>query len=231
MINIRKIVHLVLPMAILTVLSMLLPVTSATGQVITVYTGEIKEFAIAPQPEGSTYKWEIYCDLTLNFAQTPGDCSDGEVVSGQNSETARIRFSKAGQYIVKIEVWDPVACTNNMKFYMVEVLEALPTANLDLSDNEICVNEPSVITITLTGEPVWKFTLQARDEDGNIDLFHFNDIGADENPYEFTVSPQKTTWYTVIEVTDKNGTQIDPSNTVQLRVHPLPVNTRIYLKE
>ena len=223
--------HLLLLQTALAGLLTILFMPEVSGQVTAVYPNQIIEFSIETQPGGSTYKWEIYCDLTVNFAQLAGDCADGEVVSGQGTDAAQIRFKKPGEYIVKIEVWDPVACTNNMKFDLVEVIEALPTAELNLSDNEICVNEPSVITITLTGEPVWKFTLQARDEDGNIDLFHFSDIGADENPYEFTVSPQKTTWYTVIEVTDNNGTQIDPSNSMKLTVNPLPQNSRIYLKE
>jgi hypothetical protein len=218
---------------LLAILPVVLSVAFAAGQVTAIYPGQIVDFSIETQPAGSTYNWEIYCgaDMTANFAQVPGTCSDGEVVSGQDTDAAQLRFNTPGEYIVKIEVWDPVACTNNMKFYLVVVEEALPTAELELDPEEICVNEPSVLTITLTGEPLWGFTLQATDEDGNIDLFYFEDIGAGDNPVEFTVTPLKTTWYTVIEVTDKNGVQQDPSNSVQLTVHPLPENSRIYLKE
>jgi hypothetical protein len=227
----KKIVHLILLQTVLTGLLTVLSVAFAAGQVTAIYPGQIVDFSIEQQPAGSEYKWEIYCDLTVNFAQVAGNCTDGEVVDGQNSDQAQIRFSKPGEYMVKIEVWDPVACTNNMKFYLVIVEEALPTAELEIDPDEICVNEPSVLTITLTGEPLWGFTLQAVDEDGSIDLFYFENIGADDNPVEFTVSPLKTTMYTVIEVTDKNGVQMDPSGSVQLTVHPLPENSRIYVKE
>lgn len=216
---------------LLAILPVVFSVAFAAGQVTAIYPGQIVDFSIETQPEGSTYNWEIYCDLTVNFAQIPGNCADGEVVDGQNTEHARIRFTQPGEYIVKIEVVDPVDCTNNMKFYLVVVEEALPTAELELDPDEICVNEPSVLTVTLTGEPLWNFTIQAVDEDGNIDLFYFDDIDSSQNPMEFTVSPEKTTWYTVIEVTDKNGTQLDPSESVKLTVHPLPENSRIYLKE
>ena len=227
----RKIVHLLLLQTALAGLLTILFVPEASGQVTAIYPNQIIDFSIEKQPDGSTYKWEIYCDLTVNFAQVTGDCADGEVVSGQGTEHAQIRFRQPGEYMVKIEVWDPVTCTNNMKFFLIIVEEALPTAELEIDPEEICVNEPSVLTVTFTGEPLWGFTLQAVDEDGNTDLFYFEDIGDDQNPFEFTVSPEKTTWYTVIEVTDQNGVQQDPSNTVQLTVHPLPVNTRIYLKE
>ncbi len=229
----KKIVHLILLQTVLTGLLTVLSVAFAAGQVSAIYTHQIVDFSIETQPEGSTYNWEIYCGtgMSENFAQVPGTCSNGEVVSGQNTNRAQLRFTKAGEYIVKIEVWDPVTCTNNMKFYLVEVEEALPTAELELFPDEICVNEPSVLTISLTGVPLWGFTLQATDEDGNIDLFYFEDIGANDNPVEFTVTPLKTTWYTVIEITDSYGVQKDPSESVQLTVHPLPQNSKIYVKE
>lgn len=225
----RKIVHLLL----LAILPVVLSVAYAAGQVTAIYPGQIVDFSIETQPAGSEYRWEIYCGagMTVNFAQVPGTCSDGEVVSGQGTEAAQLRFNTPGDYIIKIEVWDPVECTNNMKFYRIEVEESLPTAELDLDPEEICVNEPSVLTVTLTGEPLWGFTLQATDEDGNVDLFYYTDIDAGDNPFEITVSPEKTTWYTVIEVTDKYGKQIEPSNSVTLTVSPIPRSSRIYLKE
>lgn len=229
----RKIVHLWLLVPIAIGMTVILSVADATGQVTAIYPNQIVDFSIEQQPAGSTYNWEIYCgaQMGVNMAQVAGTCGDATVVSGQGTEAAQIRFSQPGEYLIKIEVWDPVSCTNNMKFYRIEVEESLPTAELDLDPDEICVNEPSVLMVTLTGEPLWGFTLQATDEDGNVDLFYYTDIDADENPFEITVSPQKTTWYTVIEVTDKNGTQLDPSNMVKLTVHPLPENSRIYLKE
>ena len=225
----RKIVHL----ALLSIMMVMISVASAAGQVITIYPNQIVDFSVEEEPAGSTYKWEIYCetDFGVNMAQIPGTCPDGEVVSGQGTKDAQIRFSKPGVYLVKIEVWDPVDCTNNMEFYKVEVEESLPEAELALDPDEICLNEPSKLIVTLTGEPLWGFTLQATDIDGNVDLFYYTNIDASENPYDIIVTPEKTTWYKVIEVTDNNGVQKDPSNEVKLTVHPLPVNSTIYIKE
>lgn len=229
----RKIVHLALLLPISIGMMVMISAASAAGQVITIYPNQIVDFSVEQEPAGSTYKWEIYCesDFGVNMAQTAGTCPDGEVVSGQGTKDAQIRFSKPGVYLVKIEVWDAVDCTNNMEFYRVEVEESLPEAELALDPDEICVNEPSTLTVTLTGEPLWGFTLQATDIDGNVDLFYYTDIDASENPYDIIVTPEKTTWYKVIEVTDNNGVQKDPSNEVKLTVHPLPVNSPIYIKE
>jgi len=233
----RKIVHLLL----LAILPVVLSVAYAAGQVTAVYPGQIVDFSIEKQPDGSTYKWEIYCDLTVNFAQVPGTCSDGEVVSGQGTDAAQLRFNTPGEYIIKIEVWDPVTCTNNMKFYRIEVEESLPTAELDLAPNEICITvdptkpEYAIIEINFTGEQPWKFTLQAGkyDEDGNFvvwDLTNYDNVT--DNPMEITVSPTVTTIYRVVELYDNNGgPQPEPSNSVILTVHPLPISSPIYLKE
>lgn len=235
----RKIVHLLL----LAILPVVLSVAYAAGQVTAIYPGQIVDFSIETQPEGSEYRWEIYCGagMTVNFAQLPGTCSDGEVVSGQGTEAAQLRFNTPGEYIIKIEVWDPVSCTNNMKFYKIEVEESLPTATLDLAPNEICITvdptkpEFAIIEISFTGEQPWKFTLEGGtyDADGNFVVWDRTDYdNVTDNPMEITVSPTVTTIYRVVDLHDNNGgPQPEPSNSVTLTVHPLPTNTRIYLKE
>jgi hypothetical protein len=227
----RKIVLLMMLILIAIGVPALLSLADATAQKITVYPGQIVDMSIEPIP-GATYVWDIYCDATVNFASTSGNCSGSEYVfvDGNDKAHVQIFFNTPGEYFVKIEVWDPVLCTNNMKFAQIEVLDELPTALLKLDPEEICISEPSLLTVTLTGEPLWGFTLQAVDSDGNTDLFYYTDIDADKNPFTISVSPEKTTWYRVIEITDKNGIQSDPSNTVTLTVHPLPQNSRIYLK-
>jgi hypothetical protein len=237
----KKIVHLLLLQTALAGLLTILFVPEVSGQVTAIYPNQIIDFSIEKQPDGSTYKWEIYCDLTVNFAQVTGDCADGEVVSGQGTEHAQIRFRQPGEYMVKIEVWDPVTCTNNMKFYLIEVEEALPTAELDLAPNEICITvdptmpEYAIIEISFTGEQPWKFTLEAGtyDSEGNFVVWdRTNYDNVTDNPMEITVSPTVTTIYRVVDLFDNNGgPQPEPSNSVTLTVHPLPTNTRIYLKE
>ena len=239
----RKIVHLalLLPIAIGTLV--MISVTNVAGQVITIYPNQIVDFSVEEEPAGSTYKWEIYCesDFGVNMAQTPGTCPDGEVVNGQGTKDAQIRFTKPGVYLVKIEVWDPVDCTNNMEFYRVEVEESLPTAVLDLAPNEICITvdptkpEYALIGISFTGTQPWKFTLEAGtyDSDGNFvvwDRTEYDNVS--DNPLEIKVTPTITTIYRVVDLYDTNGgPQPEPSNSVTLTVHPLPTNSPIYIKE
>lgn len=209
-----------------------LSVAFAAGQVTVVNQGQKVDLGIDPLPAGSTYQWEIYCDMTVDFAQTPGNCPGGtyQFENGINNQPAvQVVFNTPGQYMVKIEVWDAELCTNNMKFIRIDVEESEPTAELSLDPNEICISEPARLKVTLTGKPPWKFKLQAEDEDG-ISTQEFTINENDPNPVEIDVSPEKTTIYTVVEVTDENGIQTDPSNIVTLTVHPLPVNSRIYLK-
>lgn len=228
---IRKILHLLL----LAILPAVLPVASAMAQVSIIYPGQKVDLSIETQPVGSTYKWEIYCDSTVDFAKTPGNCNNNEAgfVGGINNQASvQAIFNKPGRYIVKIEVWDPVMCTNNLEIMLLEVKESLPTAELSIIPEEICISEPSVLTVTLTGKPLWGFVIEAYDKDGKLtDRLEFNNIDTGQNPFDIVVSPIETTWYRVVKVTDLYGVQNNPSEAVKLTVHPLPANSKIYLKE
>ena len=239
----RKIVHLALLLPIAIGTMVMISATNVAGQVTAIYPNQIVDFSVEQEPAGSTYKWEIYCETEfgVNMAQEPGACGDAEVVSGQGTKDAQIRFTKPGVYLVKIEVWDPVDCTNNMKFYRVEVEESLPTAVLDLAPNEICITvdptkpESAIIEVAFTGQDPWKFTLESweYDDDGNLVLRGVEDFeSVTDNPFEITVSPTVTTVYRVVNLVDANGgLQPEPSNSVTLTVHPLPTNSPIYIKE
>jgi len=210
-------------------------VTSVTAQVTTVYPGETIDLAIEEEPPGSTYKWDVYCDLSVNFAQVDGACPAGTYyfAGGIDNEAAvQLVFNTPGVYMIKIEVWDPVMCTNNMEFIRIDVEESLPEAELSLDPDEICLDEPSVLTVTLTGTPLWGFVIEGRDLDGNvIERLEFENIDSDQNPMDIVVMPTQTTIYRVVELYDNWGMQSEPSDSVTLTVHPLPNQSRIYLKE
>ena len=225
----RKIVHLLL----LAILPVVLSVAYAAGQVTAIYPGQKFDLSIEPQPAGSTYKWSVYCDMTVDFAKTSPNCPGGEYqFTGDNDSDAavEISFNTPGEYMIKIEVWDAVSCTNNMKFIRIDVLEDLPTAVLEVHPDSICIGEWADLEVTFTGTEPWSFKLQIEDINGVRDTV-YTDIMAVDNPLTIPVGPRTTTTYTVIEVTDKYGKQIEPSNSVTLTVSPIPRSSRIYLKE
>jgi hypothetical protein len=206
-----------------------LPVVSATAQVTVVYQGQPVDLSIEPQPPGSTYKWEIYCDMTVDFAKIPGNCASGEYdfADGIDDEAAvQVVFNTPGEYMVKIEVWDAVACTNNMKFLRIDVEESLPT--VELVGDSVCVGDPAILTLEFTGEGPWSGTYT----DGT-DSWTFN---SDESTLEIPImtTAEGTTQYWVTELTDANGTNYSvdtPSGKVRVVVYPKPNISRIYLKE
>lgn len=223
----RKIRFLLLLLPVLIGTLTVLPVDSATAQVTTVYPGETLDLSIEPEPEGSTYLWEIYCDMTVDFAKTSGNCNSDEAgfVDGINDEASvQAVFNTPGEYMVKIEVWDPVACTNNMEFIRVDVEEALPEVVLE--GDSVCIGDPAVLTFNFTGEAPWSGNLT-----NGTDTIPFADIS--ENPYEMIIPTDEvgTFEYWVTDLTDANGTNEEDSEKTEIIVYPNPDISRIYLKE
>ncbi len=211
-------------------LLLLMAAASAVAQNV-VRQGETSQLRVEQMP-GDTYTWDLYRDSTVNFAVAPGDCppTDAYFPNGNTGATVDVTWLEPGIYFFRVLAVDAAGCTNNLEVGRMQVLEALPTATPSLDPNEICVKDPSVLTITLTGTPLWGFTLEATDEDGT-NVKDYTDIDNAQNPVEIMVSPPKTTVYRVTKVWDKWGTQLSPSETVTLTVHPLPDLSPIYLKE
>lgn len=207
----------------------MLTVAFATAQIHTVYQGQTTELGVE-QKGSDTYTWDIYNDPNVNFAMVSGNAptDEADFVGSNNGATVTVRWLSPGIYFYRALAIDETGCTNNLKIGMLEVLESLPTAELELNPNEICLNEAATITVALTGNPAWSFVLEAEDEDGIIEETTHENI--EEDSYEVTVSPNQTTIYRVTDLKDQYGENLDPSDNVTLTVHPLPVSSKIYLK-
>ncbi len=214
---------------VLAIMPVLLTVASATAQ-MRVPEGETIELSVIQEP-GDTYTWDLYNDPSVDFATDGGNALPTEAffVDGINTgATVNVTWLEPGIYFFRVLAVDEEGCTNNLEVGIVEVLE-LPTAELSLDPLEICIGEPAVLTITLTGVPAWGLTLHAEDVDGNVtDVFEFQDILDVDNPIEMTVSPIETTIYRVVRVVDQIGENLDATESIQLTVHPLPENSQIY---
>lgn len=224
----REIIYLLL----LAIIPELLPVVSSTAQVHTVYPGDLIDLGIVPLPEGSTCLWDVYCDLRVNFAQVPGNCSTNEYqfTDGVNDQAnVQLAFKATGEYMVKIEVSDPLTCTNNMKFLRINVIPLLPTAELALEPNEICVNEESVLTVNHI-DSLCDFVIHCFDEEGNlVDVIEPPEEGVGTNSCAFIVMPAQTTIYKIVKLSCPYGETMEETEPVTLYVYPLPAHSRIYL--
>jgi hypothetical protein len=209
-------------------LGLLLTAASASAQSLTVYAGQTFTFEVDVQfaaEENITY--EIYDNYAgINMAVVPGNCPPTSAFfpAGNTGSSVDITWLVPGMYIVKIEAVNDCP-TNNMKFWMVEVLPALPTATLVVNPEEVCHGDEADLIITFTGDAPWSFTLEAT-TGANTVTTTYTDIT--DNPYVIVISPDYTTTYTVTSITDANGTNNDPSNVVTLTVKPRPVGSPIY---
>ncbi len=210
-------------------LGLLLTGASASAQSVTVYAGQTFTFEVDVQfaaEENITY--EIYDDYAgVNMAVVPGNCpvTSAFFPAGNTGSSVDITWLVPGWYIVKIEAVNDCP-TNNMKFWLVEVLPALPTASLVVNPEEVCRGDEADLIITFTGDEPWDFTLEA--DDGINPPVTTTYTAIADNPYIIVISPNVTTTYTVTSITDANGTNNDPSNVVTLTVKPRPAGSPIY---
>jgi hypothetical protein len=213
-------------------LGLLLTGASASAQSVTVYAGQTFTFEVDVQfAQEENITWEIYDNYTgINMAVVPGNCpvTSAFFPSGNTGSSVPITFLVEGMYMVKVTAVNDCP-TNNMKFYLVEVLPALPTASLVVNPEEVCRGDEADLLITFTGEAPWSFELEASDGINPPVTTTYN--GITDNPFVIVISPTRTTTYTVLSVTDANGTNPDPSNSVILTVKPRPDGSPIYQYE
>jgi len=200
--------------------SILLAIAPAMAQG-TVYAGETSTLSVVPE-NGVTYTWELYNDVTsLNLAAIPGNCpaSNAQFVGGINTgPSVNVNWIEPGTYFYKVTARKN-GCSMHLKVGKMIVLESLPTATIN-DPPPICAGDTAVLSILLTGTAPW-----------SIDLFDgtttttYNNITS--SPFNLQVAPAVTTLYTITQVSDATGTNLQPSNTVMLVVKPRPVTSPI----
>lgn len=193
---------------------------AASAQSVTVYAGDPFTFSVEDVP-GDSYSWEVYEDFAgVNMAAVPGSTSTTYFPSGNTGPSVDIVFPTSGMYIVKVRAVNQCP-TDNVEFYLVEVLEPLPVATI-LEPGEICEGDPLVLEIEFTGTAPWEFDL--------FDGVNTTTYTADVTPYAVVVipAPTSTTTYTVTRVANTDGENTAPSNSVTVIVHPRPTASPIY---
>ncbi len=212
-------------------IGLLLTGAGASAQSVTVYAGQPFTFEVDVQVANEeNITWEIYDDFEgVNMAVVSGNCPPEKYYFSPPNDSigseVTITWLTEGWYVVKVEAVNDCP-TNNMKFYIVEVLPALPTATLVLDPEEICRGYEAELIITFSGEGPWDFILEA-DDGSNPPVQTLYENNAD-NPLTIVVSPSVTTTYTVVSVTNADGTNTEPSNIVSLTVKLPPGGGPIY---
>ncbi len=212
--------------------ALLLTGAYASAQSVSVRAGDTFTFTVDVQfAEEENITYEIYDDYAgINLAVVPGNCpaTSAFFPAGNSGSSVDITWLVPGMYLVKVEAVNNCP-TNNMKFWLVEVLPPLPTSSLVVNPDEVCRGDEADLLITFTGEAPWSFELEADDGVNPPVVTSYTNISA--NPFVIQISPTRTTTYTVIKVTDVNGTNTDPSNSVTLTVKSRPDGSTIYQYE
>lgn len=207
-------------------LMLLTTAAKATAQSITAYTGVPFTFEVnIPDVTEENITWEIYNDFAaINLAVIPGNCpaADGYFVGGDNTgSSVDIIWETPGTYLVKVKAVNSCP-TDNMKFYLVTVLQSLPVATI-IEPGVICEGEPAVLVVELTGDAPWSLVLF----DG-VNYVTYDNILTSPFTIIINPGPATNTSYTITQVSNIDGINDEPSNTVSLIVNPRPVNTHIY---
>jgi len=108
-----------MPVVMLPLLFALAPAMAQT----VVYQGEITPLSVVEVP-GNTYEWELYSDLTVDFAKTAGNCpaSAATFVGSNTTASTNVNWLQPGIYFYKITVHDATQCVMNFKIGMIKVI-------------------------------------------------------------------------------------------------------------
>lgn len=209
----------------------MLSASSASAQNITVFAEEPMTFTVdVNTAQEDNIIWEIYSDYTgINLAVIPGNCpipASAEFVGNDNTgSSVGIVWHVPGIYLVKVRAINDCP-TDNMEVYLIEVLEALPTAVIE-PPGMICEGDDGTLSLILDGD--LPFTIQLTADDGINPPTVTTYTNVVDNPFIITVNPTVTTTYTITQVIDIDGTVNNtPSDSVILIVNPRPLNGVIY---
>ena len=211
-------------LVIAVLLLLLLALAPAMAQTV-VYTGQTTPLAVE-QKNGDVYKWELYNDGTVDFATEPGNCpaslADFDPVGGNIGASVNVKWVEPGIYFFKVTALNASGCAMNLKIGIIEV-KSSALAEITQPTGPVCAGEPVLLEIKFSGTGPWDFTYTAEDVDDVTTTHTVEDVGTDLYTLTIVPGPITTTKYTIISITDQNGTNDDPSNTVTQVVKALPV--------
>ncbi len=192
------------------------------------------EFSVVDMP-GDRYTWDIYDDLTLNYALENNhlDRSLYFVDGNYEGSTVYVTGLEPGIFVVRIMVWDETECTNNLKIFIIEVVPKIP--EVELVGAEACFGDPTSVRIIFTG--TGPYTIQYTIGDALTPTV-VNINGNVENPeVEIPITeplPIGETSFWLISVEDGCKAYEFPEDErprTGIIIYPKPTNSKIYVKD
>jgi len=118
----NRLLHDIVRLMLVVMLPLMLALAPAMAQTV-VYQGTNTSLSIV-ENQGNTYLWELYSDLTVDFAKVPGNCpaSAAAFVGSNTTANATINWIQPGIYFYKITVYDAANCAMNFKLGMITVI-------------------------------------------------------------------------------------------------------------
>ena len=118
----KRLLHDIVRMVLVAILPLLLALAPAMAQTV-MYQGATTPFTIVEVP-GHSYEWEIYSDVTVNFAAVPGNCpiTSAAFVGGNTGSTVSVKWLQTGIYFFKVTARDATYCVMNLKIGMIKVI-------------------------------------------------------------------------------------------------------------
>ena len=182
------------------------------------FTGDVTTFAVE-QHDGETYNWELYDNGIGNFATKTDYCppTSADFVGVNTGPSVDVKWMKAGIYFFKVTAFNITGCTSNFEVGIIEVKIAVKAEITPPDTAGVCLDKPVILEVKLTGTAPWNFTCT----DGVNSWFGINVM---TSPYLITIdpTPATTTQYWISTVSDKFGTNTEPSEKVTQKINPLP---------
>jgi len=118
----NRLLHDIVRLMLVMMLPLLFALAPAMAQTV-VYQGAITPLSVVEVP-GNTYEWELYSDLTVDFAKVPGNCpvNAATFTGGNTSPRVNVNWLQTGIYFYKITVHDATQCVMNFKIGMIKVI-------------------------------------------------------------------------------------------------------------
>ena len=118
----NRLLHDIVRLVLVGMLPQLFALAPALAQTV-VYQGEITPLSVVEVP-GNTYEWELYSDLTVDFAKTSGNCPASAAIfmGGNTSPSVNVNWIQTGIYFYKITLHDATQCVMNFKIGMIKVI-------------------------------------------------------------------------------------------------------------